>query len=110
MFARGQVRCPKKVNAFVRETRRCPYSSKTLEPPGFHTHFFEQLPLSTYPRIFSRIQPTGGGFDQRPICGVPVLLNEQGRGVGAAWVRRERHHGGGPWVPDHPPLSCGGVR
>src|SRR5882762_231793 len=109
MFVGGQVRCPKKVNALVRETRRGPYSGKTLDPPGFHTYLFEQLPLSTYPRIFFRIQPACRDFDQRSIGGVPVLLNEQDRGVVSTRIRSKRNHGGGSRVPDHLELSGGAV-
>ena len=36
MLARHKVRCPKKVNALVRETGGRPDSSQTLDPPGFH--------------------------------------------------------------------------
>jgi len=35
----SEVGCQKKVNALVRKTRRCPYSSKTLDASRFHTHF-----------------------------------------------------------------------
>src|SRR5437660_6097960 len=105
MLAGGQVGCPKKVNAFVREAGRRPYSSKTLEPPGFHTHLFEQLPLSTYPRILSRVQPARRDLDQCPIGGVPVLLNEQDRGVFTTRIRSERNHGRGSRVPNHLELS-----
>ena len=34
MLARHKVRCPKKVNALVRETGGRPDSSQTLDPPG----------------------------------------------------------------------------
>src|SRR5438105_13906097 len=110
MLAGGQVGCPKKVNAFVCKTGRRPYCSKTLDPPGFHTDLFEQLPLSTYPRILSRVQPARRDLDQCPIGGVPVLLNEQDRGVLTTRIRSERNHGSRSRVPDHLELSRGAIR
>src|SRR4051794_4117243 len=64
MLARSQIRCPKKVNLLVGKAGRRPYSRKTLYPPRFHTDFFEQLPLCTYPWIFARIQPPSRDFIQ----------------------------------------------
>src|SRR5437773_2450926 len=109
MLVRGEIRGPEQVDAFVCEPGRCPYSSKTLDPPGFHTDLFQQLPLRTYPRIFSRIQPPRGDLDQRPVRGVSVLLNEQDRGVVTVGIRSKRNHRGGSRVPDDFELSRGAV-
>src|SRR5258705_7241934 len=109
MFARREIRGPEQVDPFVREPGRCPYSSKTLESPRFHTDLFQQLSLCTYPRIFSRIQPPRRDLDQRPVRGVSVLLNEQDRGVVTMGIRRKRNHRGGSRVPDHFELSRGAV-
>src|SRR3989442_11890778 len=47
VFVGRQVDRPKNVNAFVRKSGRRPYSSKTLDPAGFHTHLFQQFASGT---------------------------------------------------------------
>src|SRR3954469_2494997 len=86
VLARRKIGRPKKVNAFVRETGRRPYSSKTLEPTGFHTDFFQQLPFSTYPRILARVQSPRRDLDECPIGRIAVLLNEEDRGIGSLGI------------------------
>src|SRR5258705_5419769 len=97
------------MDPFVCEPGRCPYSSKTLEPPRFHTDLFQQLPLRACPRILSRIQSPRRDLDQRPVRGVSVLLNEQDRGIVAMGIRSKRNHRGGSGVPDDFKLSRGAV-
>src|SRR2546423_1026044 len=105
VLARREIGCPKKGNAFVCETGGRPYGSKTLEPTGFHTDFFQQLPLSTYPRILARVQSAGRDLDECPIGRIPVLLNEEDSGIGSMGIGSEGNDGRRSWMPDHLELS-----
>src|SRR6267378_7771169 len=109
MLARSQVGRPKKVYPFVGKTGRRPYSSKTLEPPGCHTDFLQQLAARAHLWRFARIQASRRDFDQRPVCGIAVLLDEQDRWVSTAWIGREGQHSGLPRVPYDLELSCRAV-
>src|ERR671934_2802058 len=75
MRAGGQVGGPKKVNAFVCKTGRCPYSGKTLDSSRFHTYLLEQLTPGAVLRILPRIQPTGGDLDEGAVPRLSKLLN-----------------------------------
>src|SRR5262245_17677704 len=101
VLTRGEVGCPKKVNPFVRKTGRRPYSGKTLDPTGFHTHFLEQLSLSTTPWILTGVQPARGDFVQVAKRRVAVLLDEENRGVGSVRIGSERHDGRRSRVSNH---------
>src|SRR4051812_33279121 len=110
MLARSQIRCQKKVNLLVCKAGRRPYSSKTLYPPRFHTDFFEQLPLCTYPGILARVQPSSRDFIQVVERRVAVLLDEEDRRVGTVRIGSEWHDGRRPRVADHFQLGDGVVR
>src|SRR5688572_30309065 len=110
MLPCGQVGRPKEVNPLVREAGGRPYSSKTLNAPGFHTDFFEQLPFCTYPRILAGVQSSGGNLEQVVERRVAILFNEEDRRVGAARIGRKRDYRGGAGVADHLELSDRAVR
>src|SRR6185503_13052966 len=110
MLARSQIGCPKKVNLLVGKAGRRPYSSKTLDPPRFHTDFLEQLPLCTYPGILTGVQPARRDLIQVVERRVTVLLDEQDRGIGTMGIGSEWHDGGRPGMADHFQLADGVVR
>src|SRR5215813_13000054 len=65
VLVRDEIRRPEQVNFLVREAGRRPYSSKTLESAGFHTHLLQQLSLRTDARVFAGVQPPRGNLDER---------------------------------------------
>src|SRR5438045_1074630 len=105
VLPRREIGRPKKVNAFVGETRGRPYSSETLEPTGCHTDFFQQLPLSTYPRILARVQSAGRDLNECLVGRIAILLNEEDGGIGPMGIGNEGNDGRRSRMSNHLELS-----